>query len=91
MDDTEINQVVCGILRTRFAVEPELLTDKARFQEDLGLDSVEVAEVLAAAQDETGIELDLSDLTSVDDVATIGALAGIIMRAAGAQEMRNSG
>jgi acyl carrier protein len=81
MDDTEIKQVVCGILRTRFAVEPELPTDKARFQKDLGLDSVEVADVLAATQDEAGIELDLSGLTSVDEMLSSGgALAGVIMR-----------
>jgi acyl carrier protein len=82
MDEEAAQRVVCEYLSARFGIARERLTSAARFQEDLGLDSFEVTEVLLSVEDETGIDLGLAYLTTIDDVTSIGALAAAVSRAA---------
>jgi acyl carrier protein len=82
MDEEAIQRVICDNLSARFGIARERLTGAARFQEDLGLDSIEVAEVLLSIEDETGTDLGLAWLVTIDDVTSIGALAAAVGRAA---------
>ncbi len=82
VDETAIQDVICQYLSDRFGIACERLTGTARFQEDLGLDSLEMTEVLLSVEDETGIDFELSHLTTIDDVMSIGGLAAAAARAA---------
>jgi acyl carrier protein len=95
MDEATVQLLICTYLSERFKVAPERLTSGARFQEDLGLDSLEVTELLITIEDETMADLGLSQLATIDEVASIGALAVAVSRAASAspgttKETRNS-
>lgn len=84
MDETAVQRVIYEYLSGRFGIAPEKLTSTARFQEDLGLDSIEVTEVLFSVEDQTGIDLGLARLATIDDVTSIGALAAAVSRASAA-------
>jgi acyl carrier protein len=84
MDRATAQRVICEYLSGRFGIEREELSDEARFQEDLGLDSLEVTELLVGVEDQTGTDLGLARLTTIDDVTSIGALAVALSRATGA-------
>jgi acyl carrier protein len=85
VNEEAIQQVICQYLSDRFGIAPQRLTGAARFQEDLGLDSLEMTEVLLSVSDEIGVDLGLSQLTTIDDVASIGALTATAGRAAAAR------
>ena len=85
MDEEAIQHLICQYLSERFGVARELLTGASRFQEDLGLDSLEMTEVLLSVEDEIGIDLGLSQLVTVDEVTSIGALTAAAGRAAAAR------
>jgi acyl carrier protein len=82
VNEEMIQHVICQYLSDRFGIADERLTGTARFQEDLGLDSLEMTEVLLSVEDEIGIDLGLSQLTTIDDVTSIGALTATVSRAA---------
>ncbi len=82
MSTAAAQRVICEYLSDRFGIAREKLTSAARFQEDLGLDSFEVTELLVSIEDQTGSDLGLAGLTTIDDVASIGALAITVSRAA---------
>ena len=84
LSEAAVQRVICEYLSTRFGIAHEKLTSAARFQEDLGLDSIEVTEALLSVEDETGIDLELARLATIDDVTSIGALAAAVSRAAAA-------
>ncbi len=85
VNEEAIQDVICQYLSDRFGIARERLTRTARFQEDLGLDSYEMTEVLLTVEDEVGIDLRLSQLATIDDVTSIGALTAAVTRAAAAR------
>lgn len=90
VNEETIQLLICQYLSDRFGIARERLTGAARFQEDLGLDSLEMTEVLLSVEDEVGVDLGLSQLTVIDDVTSIGALTAVVSRAAAMRsETRN--
>ncbi|MEU6809342.1 acyl carrier protein [Streptomyces sp. NPDC046831] len=64
-------QRLIEVMVERLGLEPHELTPDARFKEDLGLDSLDMVELVSAMEDELGVpvsdEVALS-LTSLGDV-----------------------
>ncbi|KUM73508.1 acyl carrier protein [Streptomyces sp. ISL-22] len=72
------HQHLVDVLADRLGLEPEELTPDARFREDLGLDSLDLVELVSALENELGVpvtdEVALS-LTSLGEVvAQVDAL-----------------
>jgi acyl carrier protein len=71
MNDTTTEQRLADVLVERLGLEPEELTPEARFREDLGLDSLDMVELVSALENELGVpvtdEVALS-LTSLGEV-----------------------
>jgi acyl carrier protein len=62
---------VIKIIATQFGREPETITEATDIANDLGADSLELAELLLAFQEEFNIDIDDSEtqnLTTVGDV-----------------------
>lgn len=53
-----------------------VLTPNSRFQEDLGIDSLDLVGVLLAIQDDLGIEFNDQEITGIHTVQDIIALLG---------------
>jgi acyl carrier protein len=85
VNEAAIQRVICQYLSDRFGISRDRLTGASRFQEDLGLDSLEMTEVLLSVQDEIGVDLNFSQLATIDDVASIGALTAAVSVAATAR------
>jgi len=85
MDEETIQRIICRHISGRFGIAPERLTGVARLQEDLGLDSFEMAEVMLGIEDEMRVDLGLAALTTIDDVSGIGSLAAAVSRSARAR------
>jgi acyl carrier protein len=69
--DSSTEQRLAGVLVERLGLEPEELTPDARFREDLGLDSLDMVELVSALENELSVpvsdEMALS-LTSLGEV-----------------------
>ncbi|MFI9118350.1 acyl carrier protein [Streptomyces bikiniensis] len=66
-----IEQRIVGLMVERMGLEPEELTSDARFKEDLGLDSLDMVELVSALEDELGVPVDdevAASLTSLGSV-----------------------
>ena len=71
MADTK--ERVVKIIASQFGREPETITEATDIANDLGADSLELAELLLAFQEEFNIDIEDSetqDLTTVGDVIT---------------------
>ena len=70
------------LVRDRLAARLHLplqdVRPESRLQEDLGLDSLMLAELLVTVQDDTGVELDLAGLPDPDTLTTVAGLAGLL-------------
>jgi acyl carrier protein len=72
------------IIATHFGIDPDSLTDDARFRDDLGADWLDRLEVMIAIEDQiSGFEI--ADVVA-DQIDTIGDL----MRVIEGRDMRNS-
>ena len=77
-----INLKVREIIAGHFGIEPQRVTDEARFRDDFGADWLDRLELIIALEDQvSGFEL--SDVVA-DQIDTVGDL----MRAIGGQAMR---
>jgi acyl carrier protein len=65
-----LNLVIDVVSRSR-ALDPALLSPSTRFVEDLGFDSLDASELLAALHSRTGHRLDISDLSSLQTVGQV--------------------
>jgi len=67
----DIASKVKQLIADRFERQLEEVTDDARFQEDLGADSLDITELLMGLEEEFGIEID-------DDANTISTVGEAI-------------
>jgi acyl carrier protein len=78
MNDTELRDVVCGVLG-EIAPEADLdhLDPSASFSDELDLDSINFLDFVSALHDRTGIDVperDYSSITTLDDcISYLGA------------------
>lgn len=77
MDHQKAVDLVVGILARTRAMEPSLLTPDTRLVDDLGFDSLDASELLAALHRDTGRQLAVSDLSQLQTVGQVAdALVG---------------
>ena len=57
MTEQEIFEKVKAVIADKLQVEPEKVTLEARFNEDLGADSLDTVELIMGLEDEFGLEI----------------------------------
>ena len=57
MDIKEINAKVDAFLVDELEIDPEKISDDARMKEDLGIDSLEVVDVIVLVEEEFGFKM----------------------------------
>ena len=73
MSDKSIEEKVKDIITEQLGVNDELVTNDAKFIEDLGADSLDTVELVMAFEEEFGIEVpdeEAEKLTTVGEVIT---------------------
>lgn len=76
MDAEKAVDLVVGILARTRAIEPSLITPETRLVDDLGFDSLDASELLAALHKDTGRQLAVSDLSQL---RTVGQVADALV------------
>lgn len=77
MDQQKAVDLVVGILARTRAIEPSLITPETRLVDDLGFDSLDASELLAALHKDTGQQLAVDDLSQL---RTVGQVADALVR-----------
>lgn len=75
----EIKFKIVNILADQWALDKAELTDTAKFYDDLGVDSLDYYQAIAAVEKEFNIAVDEEDMTRL---TTMGALAAYIIKKA---------
>ena len=57
MDINELNAKVDAFLVDELEIDPEKISDDARLKEDLGIDSLEVVDVIVLVEEEFGFKM----------------------------------
>jgi len=68
MDEREAIDLVISVVSTSRALDPALLSGSTNFVADLGFDSLDAAELLAALHRKTGRRLPVTDLSQLQTV-----------------------
>ncbi|MDD6692661.1 MAG: acyl carrier protein [Lachnospiraceae bacterium] len=71
-----IKKIVADVLN----VDPEEITEKTTFEEDLGADSLDMYQILLGLEEEFGVEVDLD---KVKDIKTAGEALQVVRQAIG--------
>ena len=69
MDRAEVFAVLQSAAAETLSVEPDAVTEEARFKEDLGADSLDLVEFVMALEERLDITVPEEDL---DGIATVG-------------------
>jgi len=72
MDEAQAVQLVIDVVSTSRAIDPGLLSQETNFVDDLGFDSLDASELLAALHGATGRQLAITDLS---ELRTVGQVA----------------
>jgi acyl carrier protein len=76
MDKQQVTARIATIFQTEFEVAPERLVPEAHLFQDLGLDSIDMVEMIVALQKEFGIQLRDSDEARA--IRTLGNLQDFV-------------
>lgn len=71
MEFEKIRDIICEVL----SLEPEEITKGSNFVDDLGADSLEVYQIILAAEEEYEIEIPQDD---ADKVKTVGDIVDLV-------------
>ena len=75
MEVTEVFEKVKNLFVDELGIDAEKVTMEAKLEEDLDIDSLGIAEVVMAFEDEFEIEIDDEELT---DVGTVGQAVNLL-------------
>ena len=78
MDKLHVTGRIATLFETEFEVAPERLLPEAHLFQDLGLDSIDIVEMIGALQKEFGIHLRDSDEARA--IRTLGDLQGFVFK-----------
>ena len=76
MDKLQVNSRIATIFEKEFEVTPDRLIPEAHLFQDLGLDSIDIVEMISELQKEFGIELRDSDEARA--IRTLGNLQNFV-------------
>ena len=79
MDKQQANSRIATIFETEFEVAPDRLLPEAHLFQDLGLDSIDIVEMIGALQKEFGIQL--RDSEEARAIRTLGNLQDFVFNA----------
>ncbi len=66
---TDVAQRVRGVVAQTLRIDPEIVVDEARFVEDLGAESVQSIELVAAFEEEFDVDMDEEKALQIKNVA----------------------
>jgi acyl carrier protein len=76
MDKHQVNTRIATLFETEFEVPPDRLLPEAHLFQDLGLDSIDIVEMIGALQKEFGIQL--RDSEEARAMRTVGNLQDFV-------------
>lgn len=76
MDKQHVNSRIATIFETEFEVTPDRLLPEAHLFQDLGLDSIDIVEMISALQKEFGVQL--RDSEEARAIRTLGNLQDFV-------------
>jgi len=85
-DEREASELVARLVCRGRRLDPSQVSDTANLVDELGFDSLDAAELLAALHQETGLQLDIS---SIKDIKTISDIARSLVESPSQQEASN--
>ena len=62
---------IAGIIAEVLNIDPDEITPDSNFTEDLNADSLDMAQIVMAFEDELGIEIDPEDIGSIQTVSDV--------------------
>ncbi|KAG0482895.1 hypothetical protein HPP92_010979 [Vanilla planifolia] len=68
LDKSEVTDRVITVVKNFQKVDPSKVTEKAHFQDDLGLDSLDAVEVVMAIEEEFGFEIPDNEADKINSV-----------------------
>ena len=71
MSQTSITDRVAGILVEQLGVERDKITPEAKFQEDLGADSLDSVEIIMAVEEEFDVEIPDEQAEKMETVGSL--------------------
>ncbi|CAB9525751.1 Acyl carrier protein [Seminavis robusta] len=77
LNESEVVDRIMGVVKNFDQVDPSKVTAETKFADDLGLDSLDIVEVVMAIEDEFAIEI---PDTEADAIASIGDAAEYISK-----------
>jgi len=84
MDKNEVYERVCEVVSDVLGIQTQDITAESRFVEDLGAESIQSVELVAAFEEEFEIEMDEESALEVKDVGTaVDFIAEVIEKQAG--------
>jgi acyl carrier protein len=82
--EEEAIALVTGIVCRGRHLDPSQISATTNLVEEVGFDSLDAAELLAALYQETGLQLDVD---SIKDIKTVGDIARGLLKLAGSQKV----
>lgn len=79
MTEKEAIALVTGIVCRGRHLDPSHITEETNLVDEIGFDSLDAAELLAAIHKETGLQLDVD---SIKDIRTVGDIARGLLKLA---------
>lgn len=77
-DDGWAYELVTRTLASHLGVAPSAIRPEQRLQEDLGVDSLDVIEVLLRIEDETGLKVAFDGVSVLDRIGTVAGAARLL-------------
>lgn len=81
MERPEVLEAIREVAVEVLSVEPDAVTEEARFKEDLDADSLDLVELVMGLEERFDITVPEEDL---EDVTTVGQAVTLVMKKAGA-------
>ena len=69
MDQAEVTERIISVVKNFDQVDPNKVTPETKFVEDLGLDSLDVVEVVMAIEDEFAVEIPDIEADKISSIA----------------------
>ncbi len=80
MDRSEIESRLASLLVSELGLDEDKITQEARFEEDLEVDSLGVVELLMALEDEFGVQIPDEE---AENIGTVGQAVDVVMEKLG--------